>query len=133
MLRLITAALLLAASPALAEGCRPENLRFAPGTSGAVVEGGLVRTEFACYALTARAGQRLEASVTSAENNAVFQIYAPGWRMRDNMAEGPTLPGAGEGEDTMRFAGTLPANGRYLVVVGGTRGNTAYRLRVTIK
>lgn len=133
MLRLTLCCLLLA-GPALAEGCRRETLRFPPGSSGTTVAGAVIRGEFACYALGARAGQRLEASLASAEGNAAFQIYAPGWRLvPGNLPEGATLPGAGEGEDATRFVGPLPADGQYLLVVGGTRGNAAYRLALTIR
>lgn len=133
-LALLSLALLLGAAPALAAGCgTPQELRFAPGTSSATVAGAIVRGDRACYAFTARAGQRVEAQVTSVEDNAVFQLYAPGWRIaRDGGADGGTLPGAGEGQDATRFTGPLPANGRYLVVLGGTRGNAEFTFRLSI-
>ena len=63
--------------------------------------------------------------ITSIEDNAVFQIY----QAKDMKA----LDGAAEGDDAMSWQGKLPASGKYTIVVGGTRGNTSYKLEVTIK
>jgi hypothetical protein len=66
----------------------------------------------------------MSVSISSLEDNAVFQIYEPG----GNQA----LPGAGERDDAREWSGELPASGDYTIVVGGTRGNATYELRVTI-
>jgi len=130
-------ALALALAPGLAAQEAVTPIRFARGTSGAEVAGGVVRGERALYSLGARAGQTLTARITAAEGNAVFQIYAPGAvpRTQDAMLEvaGTTLPGAGEGEDARAWSGVLPATGDYLIVVGGTRGNASYRLSVSVR
>ncbi len=136
MLRFVVCALLLGTAPAFAQaGCgRPATIQFAPGASSATVEGGAPHGEISCYTVTARAGQRLEVTISSVENNGVFLIYAPGWT--DKPGEGPDgkpLPGVGPGTDAMRFAGVLPASGRYLIVAGSTRGGTTFTLRVAIK
>lgn len=114
-----------------------ENIRFQPGASGAVVSGAVIRGERSLYALDARSGQRLTLSISSAEDNAVFQVYRPGARAerRDYGVQvlGATLPGAGEGEDARTWSGVLPDTGAYLVVVGPTRGNATYKLSVTIR
>jgi hypothetical protein len=39
---------------------------------------------------------------------------------------------AGETDDATVWQGTLPVSGKYLIVVGGTRGNAAYKLKITI-
>ncbi len=135
MLRLALLATLFA-GPAFAQaGCgRPLEIQFPRGATSVALEGGAVRGEIACYSFTARAGQRLEVSIPSLENNAAFQIYAPGWT--DKPGEGPdgrALPGTEPGKDATRFSGALPANGRYLIVAGGTRGNTMFSLRVSIR
>lgn len=131
------ATLLVAGSALAADVPRVRPIQFAPGTNGAVVEGSAVRGEFHLWSLAARGGQTLTARITAVENNAVFQLYAPGARvgMDDGMLEvtGKTLPGAGEGEDATRWSGRLPADGTYLFVVGGTRGNASYRLDVTVR
>ena len=137
MLRFVAFALLLLGSaPAFAQaGCgRPTPIQFAAGASSATVEGGAPRGEISCYTITARAGQRMEVTISSVENNGVFQIYAPGWT--DKPGEGPDgkpLPGVEPGTDAMRFAGVLPVSGRYLIVAGSTRGGTTFRLSVAIK
>lgn len=128
-------ALALLALPAAAQEATP--IRFAPGASGAVVSGSVVRGERALYTLEARTGQTLTAHITAVENNAVFQLYAPGARAarRDGMLdiEGTALAGAAEGEDARAWQGRLTASGPYLFVVGGTRGNASYRLSVTVR
>lgn len=102
-----------------------QEIRFARGASSATLEGGVIRGERDVYTLVARKGQRMTVTVTSVEDNAVFQIYPPG------SEEG--LSGAADGEDAKRWSGALPASGRYRIVVGGTRGNCTYTLKVGIK
>ena len=136
MLRLAPLALLLAAGPAFAQAnCgRPVAIQFAPGASSATVEGGAPRGSISCYTVTARAGQRMEVTISSVEDNGVFQIYAPGWTDRPGKGpDGKPLPGVEPSTDAMRFAGVLPADGRYLIVAGSTRGGTTFMLQVAIK
>jgi hypothetical protein len=58
-------------------------------------------------------------SITSLEKNAIFDIQAP---------DGELLK-----QEGTNWSGVLPSTGDYKIVVGGTRGNASYRLRVTIK
>lgn len=99
-------------------------VQFAAGSSSATLKGGVVRGDRDIYILGARAGQVMDVSITSLEKNAVFQIVAPG---------GGELPGAREGDDAMKWSGKLPRAGDYRIVVGGTRGNASYTLRVGIR
>jgi len=114
-----------------------EPIRFARGAWSAEVRGAVIRGERALYSIEARKGQRLSLRIVAPENNAVFQIYAPGAKpeTRNSVLEirGEALPGAGEGDDATRWTGTLPRSGPYLLIVGGTRGNATYRLTVTIR
>ena len=103
----------------------PRRIRFARGGSSATVEGAVVRGERAVYLVGARAGQQMRVRVASPENNAVFQLHAPGGR--------GTLPGAGEADDATAWSGALPRTGDYRIVVGGTRGNASYSLHVAIR
>ena len=57
-----------------------EIIRFERGASGKDLSGAVIRGERSLYSLDARSGQRLSVSVSAAEDNAVFQIYAPGAR-----------------------------------------------------
>ena len=74
--------------------------------------GAVIRGERSLYSIDARSGQRLSVSISAEEDNAVFQIYAPGARAerRDYGVEivGPALPGAGKGEDADTWSGVLP-------------------------
>ena len=123
------------ANPSVAQEATP--IRFASGASSAQVAGSVVRGERMLHTLDARAGQTLTARIAGAENNAVFQLYAPGARAewRDGVLEiaGTALPGAAEGEDARAWQGRLAIGGQYLFVVGGTRGNASYRLHVTLR
>ena len=100
-------------------------IRFARGATSATVEGAVVRGERAAYLVGARAGQRMRVRVASPERNAVFQLHGPG--------KVGALPGAGETDDATAWSGVLPRSGDYRIVVGGTRGNAEYRLRVEIR
>jgi hypothetical protein len=114
----------------------PKPIQFAVGKSSGKVAGGVIRGDRDVYSLDARAGQKMTVTISSVESNAVFQIYAPGakaTRGDDGIVEfsGKMLPGA-DG-DTTNWSGRLPANGAYLIEVGGTRGNATYELTVSIE
>jgi hypothetical protein len=75
-------------------------------------------------------------TISSLEDNAVFQIYEPGTtvsRDSDRMVDVSGTALAGEDKDIMHWSGKLPETGSYLIVVGGTRGNATYKLDVGIK
>lgn len=131
----VIGAMLIANSVAVA--WEIEQIRFVAGASSAEVHGGVVRGDQALYSIEARQGQRMSVRISSTEKNAVFQLYAPGAKPEtvDSIlqVEGESLPGAGEGDDAMQWSGILPRSGSYLVVVGGTRGNANYRLKVEIR
>lgn len=110
------ATLLLTAALMVAIGC---------SKNSKTVSGSVIRGESARHMVNAKAGQTLDVSITSDENNAVFQIYLPG--------EKKTLAGAGETDDAMKWSGKVPADGDYVIVVGPTRGNTSYKLIYSVK
>jgi hypothetical protein len=93
--------------------------------SKTTVSGSVIRGERARHLAKAKAGQTLNVSITSDENNAVFQIYSPG--------EKETLPGAGEMDDATKWSGKVPADGEYVISVGPTRGNATYKLTYSVK
>lgn len=120
----------IAGSPTARAQDVPKAIRFAPGSTGAVVEGSVIRGERHAYTLRAGKGQWLEISISALEKNAVFDVFLPGaTRSADGSVVGTPLAGATEME---RFSGQLPAAGPYLIVVGGTRGNASYRLNVSV-
>ncbi len=90
-----------------------------------------------CFVLEARKGQSLAITQPApVDDNIVFQLYRPPWaihRTEDVWGfSGSALPGAGETQDASTWSGTLPVSGRYLLVVGTSRGGGAYRLRIEI-
>ena len=113
-----------ALSSLLAQGVK-KKIQFARGSSSATVEGGVIRGERDRYYLGAKKGQTMSVKITSDEDNAVFQVYLPG--------EEDALPGAGDGDDAKDWSGELPRDAEYIIVVGGTRGNASYRLKVSIE
>ncbi len=124
---------------ARAAGCNaPAPIRFRHGQTGTTVGGGVVRAEEVCYALDARAGQTLQATVSSPDDNVVFSLYRPGYEVKPASdgpdISGPTVPGAGAQDDATAVKATLPASGRYLFVLGTARGGGGeYRLRVSVR
>jgi|SRR5580765_3965640 len=102
-----------------------QKLRFARGASSATVHGAVVRGDRDRYYVGASKGQTMSVKITSEEDNAVFQVYLPG--------EEEALSGAGDGDDAKDWSGELPRDAEYVIVVGGTRGNASYTLKVSIE
>ncbi|MFE3444569.1 hypothetical protein ACFXNW_16190 [Nocardia sp. NPDC059180] len=101
-----------AAQPAPAS--QTYRVEFAPGADETTVEGGLIRTTTNTHLVNAQAGQAMRVSIVSAEDNAVFDIYAPSGARID-------------------MAAALPETGDYRIVVGATRGNASYRLHIQVR
>ena len=120
----VTFACALALSSLFAQGVK-KKIQFERGSSSATVKGAVVRGDSDRYYLGARKGQTMSVKITSEEDNAVFQVYLPG--------EQETLSGAGEGDDAKDWSGELPRDADYVIVVGGTRGNATYTLKVSIE
>jgi hypothetical protein len=114
-----------------------QQIRFARGASSAEVTGSVIRGERALYRFDARAGQTATLQLSALEDNAAFQIYVPGAKpeIQDSILEvrGDALPGAAEGDDAAEWKGTLPGSGGYLLVIGPTRGNAEYKLKIAIR
>jgi hypothetical protein len=131
--------LALVSGAASAAGCAPPvPVHFAPGAGIAEVDGGLPRGARDCYVLQASLGQSLAVTQPDpADDNVVFQIYRSPWTVRRAEAgwsfAGTPLPGAEETRDTRTWTGRVPATGRYLLVIGTSRGGGTYRLRIAIQ
>ena len=108
----------------LCEGVK-KKVRFAKGKNSATITGGIIRGDRDKYLLGAREGQKMTVRISSAEDNAVFQVYLPG--------EQEALEGAGETDDAKHWEGKLPVTAEYVIVVGATRGNASYKLEVKIE
>ncbi len=134
------AAALLAstASPAVAGCDQPASVHFAPGTTFAKLTGGIARGERDCFTISARTGQRMTVTQTDrGEGNIVLQLYRPPWTIMP-ASDGPeihgaTLEGAEEGRDAREWSGQLPATGRYLLVIGTSRGGGEYAVRLEVR
>ena len=124
-----------AAAPA-ASCDAPAALHFATGSSSGEVSGGVAQGELACWTVSAKSGQVMTATIGSTGQNAVMQVYQPGWKVAkadgDYRFTGKTLKGAAEGDDAMKWSGALPKTGSFLFVVGASRGASDYKLDVKI-
>jgi hypothetical protein len=114
-----------------------KEVSFATGSNSTLIAASVVRGQSDQYFLTGKAGQKMEVSISAVEKNAVFAIYQPGYKAGKDAEgileiNGVALPGAGEGEDATAWTGVLPSSGKYLILVGGTRGNATYKLKITI-
>lgn len=100
-------------------------VKFQKGQSAATYEGGVVRGDRDYYLAKATKNQTMKVTITSEEDNAVFQIK--------DTKTGKYLRGAADGDDAMEFNGSLPSTGDYKIIVGGTRGNASYKLTISIE
>jgi hypothetical protein len=107
-----------------------------PGGPAQEAKGAVVRGTSDYLAFEARAGQTSSISINSLEHNAVFQIYLPGFVISSQAGApvaGDTLPNAGIVDDATKWLGKLTASGKYLIVIGSSRGNAAYRLTISLR
>ncbi len=102
-----------------------KRIKFKKGENSATIEGGVIRGDRDTYLVGANKDQTMVVTIMSVENNAVFQIK--------DRNTGYFLDGAGEFDDAMRWEGKLPSGGDYEIIVGGTRGNAEYTLKVFIE
>lgn len=103
----------------LAQTSRSERIRFARGANAATVRTSVVRGTRDTFLVAARKGQKMTVSITSLEKNAVFDIKAPNGKLLK--------------QEGTSWSSTLSSTGDYRIIVGGTRGNASYTLRVSVK
>jgi hypothetical protein len=137
-LALVLAAILTTVGWAAEPVPTPKPVFFAHGATSGTVGGHVLRGDRALYSLKAAAGQILTVTITTPDDNAVFQIYEPDaavGRDADGLLEfkGKPLHGASDSEDTTRWQGRLPRAGTYLIVVGSTRGNARFSMDVKLE
>jgi hypothetical protein len=97
-----------------------EIVKFAKGKTSATYEYGLVRGERRTYVVEAKKGQTMAVRIEAEENNAVFNITKNG-KIIDTA------------EETDKWVGTLPSDGKYEIEVGGTRGNASYIIEISVE
>lgn len=101
-------------------------LKFAPGTDSASVNGEIQGMDRDIYPIAAKAGQTMQVQVSNKQKLVLFRIQKPG-------AKEAYLPKAGEDDDATQWKGVLPASGTYKIIVGAMRGDdTRYTLDVRI-
>jgi hypothetical protein len=124
---LLLALLLLTASVVTAKTIR---VKFPPGKTSVVLKGKTTGgpsesggMDPIAYTVRARKGQEMSLHLTSAKNNAVFGLYAPGMDLIE------------VGENATDWKGTLPKSGDYEIIVfpSDEVTNTTFTLEVTIR
>ena len=98
---------------------KPVRISFDKGKTSKTVGNSVVRGTRDTYLVGANKGQQMNLKITSLENNGVYDVISP---------DGKTLQ-----QEATNWNGTLPTNGDYQIIVGGTRGNATYELNVGIK
>ena len=99
------------------------SVQFQAGTSSATVSGGMLRGETGpAYGLVASAGQRMEITITSLEENASFDVLTP---------SGEYLISEIAGQE-FEFSAILPEAGEYLITTNALRGNVSFDLNISI-
>ena len=114
----------------------PKPIFFATGSTSGTAGGRVVRGERVLYSLKAIAGQVMTVTLTTPDDNAVFQIYEPNTKISrndDGILEFKGKALHGDSEDTTRWHGALPASGLYVISVGSTRGSARYSMDVKIE
>lgn len=102
----------------IAQSDRTRRIQFNRGEISATVEDSVVRGTRDIYLLRANQSQIMKISLTSLENNAVFNLVSPNNTIL--------------AEEVRDIGLVLPMNGDYKIIVGGTRGNATYNLYVEI-
>jgi hypothetical protein len=99
-------------------------VEFQDGTSSATISGGMLRGETGpVYGLVAAAGQRMEVTITSLEENASFDVLTP---------SGEYLISEIMGQE-FEFSAILPENGEYLITTNALRGNVSFDLNISVR
>ena len=83
----------------------------------------VVRGDRDTYVLQIIGAKTMAVSLTSKENNAVFEVTGP---------DGKSLP-CKEGVECRQWSNDVSAGGQYRIVVGGTRGNASYTIRIVVR
>jgi hypothetical protein len=102
---------------------KDQPIRFDVGPLDLELNGAVISGERDRYSLSMLAGEILDVQITSLEGNAVFSIL--------DVNQVP-FPGTEEGKDTIQWAVPAAVDGTYSILVGSTRGNATYTLKVRV-
>lgn len=104
---------------ASANNINTEQVFFNAGTSSTTVSNSVVRGDRDVYLLGAQGGQQMTLLITALADNAVFDVVDPSGIILGTELTDKTL--------------LLPHTGDYQIIVGGTRGNASYDLKISIE
>ncbi|MEA5536814.1 hypothetical protein [Crocosphaera sp. XPORK-15E] len=102
----------------IAQSNRTRRIQFDRGATSKTVKDSVIRGTRNIYLVGASAQQTMKISLSSLENNAVFDLVTPKGTVIKKEVTSANL--------------VLPLNGDYKIIVGGTRGNATYQLFVEI-
>jgi hypothetical protein len=94
-------------------------VKFRKGGTSASYSNSVIRGDRDTYILGASGGQIMSVSISSTENNAVFDIVSPSGNFMTT--------------EKRSWSGQLPQNGKYQIIVGGTRGNATYKVSFSVR
>ena len=101
-----------------------QRVKFAPGTSGTMIESTVSSSNRIVYLLGARAGQKMVIGLSSENRNHVLQVYDPRKKL---------MPGNYPNNGSTMWSGRLPVSGDYRITVGSSWGRANFDLMVMIK
>ena len=115
-----------------------EIIRFSRGASSAAYKKTLLKGKSHYYYFTARAGQMLNLDLISKENDAVFSIYKPFYRLTEAEGiiniKGEVLNETKAAYRMKHWLGKLSVAGQYLILIDGIKqGSSSYNLQIFIK
>jgi len=108
-------------APSTATIAKDQPIRFATGPMEVELEGTVISGQRDRYTLDLLKGEMLDVILNS--SNAAFTIIGP---------DGNPLMGTEEGKDRNNWAVPAPSDGSYAILVGPTRGNATYTLKVAV-
>ncbi len=111
------AAVSLAAPPVVFD---EQVIQFEPGTNNAIREGNVDLDNSDRWVLRANAGQVMDVTIDSVDDNTVFAVFAPDRTVLAVISD-----------DTF-WSGTLPATGEYSIEIASLDGAAFYRMKVWI-
>ena len=94
-------------------------IQFTKKKNTATIENSVINGKRDKYLLKAKKGQQMTVNIASIEKNAVFDIVSP---------SGEILS-----QENTSWEHKLLTKGNYQIIVGSTRGNATYRMKVTVK
>jgi hypothetical protein len=131
---LLFGALFVVSGATRAADCNhPLPIAFPAGATTVTLASGPLADAVGCFQLTARAGQKLTATVQDADHAVSLQLYAPGWKATCNTAADCDVSGDLLSEDNeTSWSDQLETSGAYLIVVDNSRTDAEYKLIVEL-